>query len=61
VAAEEPPTRAPCGCEFWVDRLAGVKRFVFRPHALDCPYWLYAKAESERQGNPIMYVQGVAR
>lgn len=56
-----PITRIPCGCEYWTDQVAGVWRFVFRPHAWDCPYWLYTWAESERQGKPIVVVEGVAR
>lgn len=53
-------TLAPCGCEFWVEDYPDHAEFMFRPHALDCPYWLYAKAYSEKIGHPVIYIEGKA-
>ncbi len=50
-------TRAPCGCEFWTDEFDGRARFVFRPHAMDCPKYLYAMEESKKHGKNVTLVE----
>lgn len=41
----------------WQQRMAsGLYAFVYRAHALDCRYYLYAVAETQRRGNPTVFV-----
>lgn len=44
-----PLERLPCGCRHG---LVG-EAFVFEPCALDCEFYLYVLAESERQAKPV--------
>lgn len=42
-----------CGCQMGTVGEA----FVFRPHDLKCPTYLYVLAETERQGKSTEFVQ----
>lgn len=47
--------RLPCGCLISVNTEMGGP-FYIEPHALDCQYYLFALAESKRQGKPVVTV-----
>ena len=48
-AADEGWEVLPCGCQM---STAG-EAFLFKPHDLACPNYLYVLAESSRQGKPV--------
>lgn len=49
----EPLETLPCGCQMGTVNDA----FVFRPHALDCTYYLYVLEQTAAQGKPTYTVQ----
>ena len=45
--------RLPCGCETWNEGDA----FIFKPHDLNCLYYLYMLEEGKRQGKDLLMVK----
>jgi hypothetical protein len=44
---------APCGCIVGTAYVDGEPTFVIEPCATDCSTYLYAVAETKRQGKPL--------
>lgn len=42
----------PCGCVMWNEGDA----FVFKPHSMTCPYYLYVLEQGKAQGKDMMMV-----
>jgi hypothetical protein len=49
---------APCGCQFWNegDGTPEGNAFIFRPHSLQCGYYLQAIRTSQELGHPLTHV-----
>lgn len=45
--------RLPCGCLVGTDLIDGQPTFLMIPCADDCEYYIYALAESRRQGKRV--------